>query len=114
MEGSLTSWLEPNSLSCLAPIDRGPDEAERYRVLDDDAPDKNWEAEVAAKEKVPTNEMTILPPPRAGHDPRPRSTAEVKSMAPITNSRVSNGSDGGTGGERARTLSLEGRQRYER
>lgn len=97
MGGYHTSWLEPNSLSCLTPIDRGPDEGELYRALDDDASDKNWEAEIAEREKVPTNEMAILPPPRAGHDPRPRSTAEVKPTAPITNSRVSNCSGGGTG-----------------
>ena len=69
MGGCLTSCLESTSLFGLTLTDRGPDEAGRYRTLDDDESDQNWEVEIAAREEVLTNEMTILPPPRAGHDP---------------------------------------------
>ena len=52
------------------------------------------------REEVLTNEMTFLPPHRAGHDPCPRSTPEVKSVAPIT---VSDCSDSDVESEQTRT-----------
>ena len=42
------------------------------------------------KEKVLTNKMTIFPPPSACHDPCSGTTPEVKPVAPITPSRMSN------------------------
>lgn len=59
------------------------------------------------REEVLTNEMTFLPPHRAGHDPCPRSTPEVKSVAPIT---VSDCSDSDVESEQTRTPWLEGPQ----
>lgn len=107
----LTNWIEPNSLSGLTPTDRGPGEAGRCRDLDDDVADENGEAGIAKREGVLTDEMAFLPPPRAGYDPRPGPTPEVKSAAPITDIRMSVCSDDDVESDQARTPWLEGPQR---
>lgn len=112
--GVLTSWLEPNSLAGLTPIDRGPGEGGRCRGLDDHGSDKDGKLESVAKEGVLTNEMAILPSPCAGHNPRPGSAPEVETVAPITNICVSDCSGGNAKGKRTRTPWLEGRQRCEK
>jgi hypothetical protein len=112
--GKLTSCPEPRLLFGLTPTDRGRDRGGRRQDLNDDRSDKNGGLGIASREEIPTNKMTTSPPPRAGHNPRPRSAPKVKAVTPITNICVSDCSNGDVKSEKTRTPWLEGRRRYGR